>query len=53
MGTLKELNPSQKPILGRKTLLSKAQVQAALDVKQGKQTTLKWALRVMAPDGGT
>ena len=30
------LNPAQKPRLGRKNLLSKAQVQAAIDVKQGK-----------------
>ena len=45
-------NSSQKPILGRKTSLSKAQVYDAIDVKQGKHTTLKWALRFLALDGG-
>ena len=47
------LKSRQKPRLGRKTLLSKAQVEDALDVKQGKQDTLKRALKVLALEGGT
>ena len=47
------LKSLQKTRLGKKTLLSKAQVQDALDVKQGKQDTFKRALRVLFLEGGT
>ena len=42
------LNNAQKPRLGRKSYLSKAQVQATLDIKDGKQTSIKRAIRVSA-----
>ena len=46
------LNIPQKPRLGRKSYLSKAQVQATLDIREGKHATINWALRVSAQGMG-
>ena len=46
------LNTLQKPRLGRKSYLFKDQVQATLYIKEGKQGTIKWALRVSAQGRG-
>ena len=46
------LDTLQKPRLGRKSYLSKAQVQATLDIKEGKHATIKWALRVSTQGRG-
>ena len=43
------LNTELKPHMGRKSLLSKAQKQAILEIKQGKQGTISRALRDLGP----
>ena len=42
------LNKIQKPQSGRKSLLSKGQVEAALDIKDGKHATIKRDLKVLS-----
>ena len=46
------LNTLHKPTLGRKSYLSKAQVQVALDIKEGKHDTIKRVIRVSAQGRG-
>ena len=45
------LNAEPKPQMGRKSLLSKAQKHAILEIKQGKQGTISRALRDLGPRG--
>ena len=45
------INMEPMPRMGRKSLLSKAQKQAILEIKQGKQGTISRALRYLGPRG--